>query len=211
MWDLSGSVRAVSPGAATRLDAADGDRRRAFIAECVARWRFELPKLVTCRIDGRFLTPRWTSAVLVRRAMRSHPRGEQFDCIGDGVESDGVEVVERMLGAGELGVDDRVRRGHAHQFFEAPCGRPSRTISSTAAKRCSTTLSSTSTVPALLVTLATRNRQPGEAVTHQPKSRPGSAEAIFKRSSHYRMKTGFAPSAGFEPATHGLGNRRSIP
>jgi len=44
-------------------------------------------------------------------------------------------------------------------------------------------LALTGTVPALLVTLGTRNRQPGEAVNHQRKSRPGSAEATFKSLS----------------------------
>ena len=55
-------------------------------------------------------------SVLARRA---HPGGERLDRVDNGLEADGPEQVERVLRAGQLGVDDRLRRVASQLLDEA--------------------------------------------------------------------------------------------
>ena len=48
--------------------------------------------------------------VLNRPVLAADPRGEGLDAVDDGLEAHRVEEVEGVLGAGELGVQDRVGR-----------------------------------------------------------------------------------------------------
>ena len=61
-----------------------------------------------------------TSAVGDARSVGSVPGGECFDRIHRRLESDRMEQVEGMLGAGQLGIDDRLLRDTAQPLDERP-------------------------------------------------------------------------------------------
>jgi hypothetical protein len=50
----------------------------------------------------------------------SDPGGEGFDGVDDQLEAEGTEQVEGVLGAGKLGVDDRIGRDAGQRGREVP-------------------------------------------------------------------------------------------
>ena len=59
-------------------------------------------------------------SVRIRPVLAADPRCERFDAVDDGLEAHRVEEVEGVLGAGELGVQDRVGRHRTEVLDEGP-------------------------------------------------------------------------------------------